>query len=272
MQSAYIVSHGTNLNYYRTGSGLQPLVLVHGITDDALCWSSVAEALSDEFDIIMVDQRGHGKSEAPEGGYIYENLATELAGLIELLDLEPTILLGHSLGAFTSLVLAGLFPNVPRAVVLVDPPAFWCHDPADIEGIETRKAFAEWFQSIKRKTKEELVDEAVDKGWAETDQKTWVDAKQRVSPRAIELIAPADILTFDFPDLVSRIECPVLLVHGDPDRGAICTDEDAAELRAILPTLQMVQIPNGTHSIHRSQFAPFLKAVEQFLSEVLART
>ena len=57
LKSDFIVSNGTKLHYYRTGSGTQPLVLAHGITDDGLCWSSVAEALADRFDILMVDAR-----------------------------------------------------------------------------------------------------------------------------------------------------------------------------------------------------------------------
>jgi pimeloyl-ACP methyl ester carboxylesterase len=216
----------------------------------------------------MVDMRGHGKSEAPESGYSLENLAIELASLIQVLGFEKPILLGHSLGAITSLVLAGLQPDLPHAIMLVDPPAFWCHDASDPMGIKTRKSLSAWIHAIKRKTKEELMEEARTKGWTEADQATWVNAKQRASLRVVDLISPTDILTIDFPSLVSRIYCPVLLVQGDLDRGAICTDEDIAKLRAIFPPLQTVHIRNGTHSIHRSQLIPFMEAVESYFYEL----
>jgi len=89
--SEFFVSHGTKLHYYRTGGQKPPLVLIHGITDDGLCWSPIAEVLEADYDVIMVDLRGHGKSEAPDDGYDYKTIATEVAGLITGLDLnEPT--------------------------------------------------------------------------------------------------------------------------------------------------------------------------------------
>ena len=119
-----IVTHGTKLHYYRSGGSKPPLVLVHGITDDGLCWSPVAEVLSAEYDVIMVDLRGHGKSDAPEEGYDLVTMATELSGLITGLGLDNPVVMGHSLGAVTAMTLAGLTPHLPLAIILEDPPAF----------------------------------------------------------------------------------------------------------------------------------------------------
>ena len=77
--SADIDAYGTKLHYYRTGGDKPPLVIVHGLTDDGLCWTPVAEVLADRYDVVMVDTRGHGKSEVPESGYTLATLATELA-------------------------------------------------------------------------------------------------------------------------------------------------------------------------------------------------
>ena len=55
---------GMTIHYYRTGGALPPLVLVHGVTDDGLCWSPIADKLSDLCDVILVDTRGHGLSSA----------------------------------------------------------------------------------------------------------------------------------------------------------------------------------------------------------------
>jgi len=268
LRSDTLLSNGTNLHYYRTGSGTRPLVMAHGITDDSLCWSSVAEALADRYDIYMVDARGHGKSEAPEDGYQLENLARELAALIQGLGLEKPILLGHSMGAVTSLVLASLFPDLPRAILLEDAPPFWRHDPNDPKGIETRKALAAWIHAIKRKTKEELMAEAETKNWTAADRAFWVDAKQRVSLRVTGLITPSDILPLGLPNLIPNIQCPALFLQTDVAKGAVASSEDIAALRSLLPSLQVAYIPDASHSIRRTQFTLYMKAVEEFLSQL----
>jgi len=68
-QSGEVEANGIRLHYTRTGGAKPPVVLAHGFSDDGLCWTPVAEALAPEYDVIMVDARGHGRSSAPEQGY-----------------------------------------------------------------------------------------------------------------------------------------------------------------------------------------------------------
>ena len=49
------------------------MVLAHGITDDGLCWSPVAEVLEAKYAVIMADARTYGKSEAPADGYLTDS-------------------------------------------------------------------------------------------------------------------------------------------------------------------------------------------------------
>ena len=153
-----VTVQGTNLHYYRSGGSKSALVLVHGITDDGLCWSPVAEEFSGEYDGIMVDLRGHGKSDAPEEGYDTVTMATELSGLITALELENPVVMGHSLGAMTTLTLAGLAPDVPLAIILEDPPAFLSDSPPSPEEDESRAGMCMWFEELKRKTRDDLLE------------------------------------------------------------------------------------------------------------------
>ena len=101
-QSGFVEANGIKLHYTRTGGDKPPLVLAHGVTDDGLCWTPVAGALASEYDVVMVDARGHGRSDAPEGGYSLTALAADLAGVIAALELRQPAILGHSMGAATS--------------------------------------------------------------------------------------------------------------------------------------------------------------------------
>src|SRR5262249_34154967 len=117
-QSGDIEANGLRLHYTRTGGAKPPLVLAHGVMDDGLCWMRVARALEADYDVIMVDARGHGRSDAPETGYGPTEQAADLHGVITGLGLRRPAILGHSMGANTTLVLAGTYPDVPGAILL----------------------------------------------------------------------------------------------------------------------------------------------------------
>src|SRR5215207_9790651 len=157
-QSGHIEANGIRLHYTRTGGAGPPLVLAHGVTDNGLCWTPVAAALAPEYDVIMVDARGHGYSDAPEQGYGPATQADDLSGLIGALGLRRPAVLGHSMGAVTTLVLAGAYPDVPGAILLEDPPPWWAAPPEESPGDAERSAQMRiWITDLKRKTREELI-------------------------------------------------------------------------------------------------------------------
>src|ERR1051325_10647420 len=102
-QSGDVEAHGIRLHYTRTGGVKPPIVLAHGFSDDGLCWTPVAQALACDYDVIMVDARGHGHSDAPGQGYGPLNHAADLHGVITELGLQRPAVLGHSMGGATAL-------------------------------------------------------------------------------------------------------------------------------------------------------------------------
>ncbi len=86
--SGKIATNGIQMHYTRTGGDKPPIVLAHGFSDDGLCWTPVAERLQADYDVIMIDARGHGRSDAPEAGYGPVEMAADLAGLIRGLGLK----------------------------------------------------------------------------------------------------------------------------------------------------------------------------------------
>jgi N-formylmaleamate deformylase len=269
-KTGYIDIQGTKLHYYRSGDSKPPLVLAHGITDDGLCWSPVAEVLSGEYDVVMVDLRGHGKSDAPEEGYDRVTMAAELSKFIIRLGLEKPILMGHSLGGMVILTLASRTPDLPLAIIAEDPPPYWHAHSLSPEEVDARAGMQTWMYDLKRKTRDELLEIARSENptWSEAELGPWADSKHRFSLKITQIIDNLGPDPLDSPMLLSRIACPVLVITSDPKRGAILTDEDVAELQKSIPHMQRTHIPGAGHSIHRERFPSYMEKVQTFLKQV----
>ena len=243
-------------------------MLAHGVTDAGPCWTLVAEALAADYDAIMVDARGHGHSDAPEGGYGPAEQAADLAGVIRGLGLDRPAVLGHSMGAATALVLAGAHQDLPGAILLEDPPAWWTGRSSSPQESERRSRMKERAIALRQTNREELIagQRAEQPGWSDAELEPWADAKQRFSPNVLSLFDRDNAASLDWPVVLSGISCPALLITGDPERGAIVTDESAAALAALVPHLQIAHIPGAGHNIRRDQFAHYASVVREFLA------
>lgn len=99
----------------------RPFLLVHGLASNARLWDGVARRLAAAgHRAISVDQRGHGLSDAPAGGYDTDTCADDLAALVDVLDLGRPVVAGQSWGGNVVLSLAARHPGVPAAVACVD--------------------------------------------------------------------------------------------------------------------------------------------------------
>ena len=59
----FVQINGVKLHYYRTGSGNQTLILLHGASDNGMCWKPTVDLLAEEYDVVMPDAQGHGLSD-----------------------------------------------------------------------------------------------------------------------------------------------------------------------------------------------------------------
>lgn len=267
-QSGKVDVNGLTLHYTRTGGDKPQVVLAHGFSDDGLCWTPVAELLEADYDLIMVDARGHGRSDGPEQGYGSAEHAADLAGLIEALQLKRPAILGHSMGAATALVLAGLHPDLPRAILLEDPPPWWM-PPDPVADGNPRRAFGGWIIELKRKTRREMMVQQREQSpnWPEPELGPWADAKLRLS---FNVLNRGQSLPVDWPETVKQITCPVLLITADPELGAIVPADSAAALKKMLSQTQVVNIPKAGHNIRREQFERYMAVIKKFLAETVA--
>lgn len=266
-QSGSVDANGVAVHYTRTGGNKPVVVLAHGVTDMGLCWSPLARELENDFDLIMVDARGHGQSAAPAGSYGPDVQAEDLAGLITALGLEKPAVLGHSMGAGTALVLAGAHPELVGSILLEDPPAWWTewYDTPDARELVTdMKARALSYKSLTR----DGVLAAGREGrpeWSDAELQPWADSKAAFSPNVLVVFEPNNRANVDWPVTLGRISCPVLLIIADAERGGIVTPELADALHALVPQTEVAYIPGAGHNIRREQFGPYLEAVREFL-------
>lgn len=174
------------------------------------------------------------------------------------------------MGATTALVLAAMHPQLPRAVVLEDPPAWWTHagPPTELQRARNR-SMQRTLAALKRRTAEELasIQREAAPDWSDDAIRSWVDATLRLSPAVVEQL-PAMLeanAALHWPALLSAVRCPVLLLTGDPERGAIVTRPAAAALQALVDHVEVVHLPGAGHTLRREQPEAVIEAVRGFV-------
>lgn len=267
-KSNFVEANGIRLHITRTGGDKPALVLLHGFSDDGLCWTPIAQQLENDYDIVMIDARGHGRSDAPESSYGHDQHAADVAGVITALNLKNPIVMGHSMGAVTTLALAGLHPDLTSAIVLEDPPPFWEQRANGLQ-TERRRGMGSWIIDVKRLTREEMIEgnRKSSPTWPEAERGLWADSKLRLSFHVMNGFGGAGL---DMRAAVQQIRCPALLITADTSMGAITSAEQAADLQALVPQVQVVNIAGAGHNIRREQPQQFVQAVRAFLQSVKA--
>ena len=101
------------------GKGKQ-ILCVHGITANSRFWDCLASALSPRHRVIAMDLRGRGLSDKPHSGYSISHHCKDILALMNDQGLKRPVLMGHSLGAFISLVFAARYPKKIDRLILVD--------------------------------------------------------------------------------------------------------------------------------------------------------
>ena len=108
------------LAIWRSGSGEDPAICLHGITAQHRTFNAAARYLASSRSLVGVDLRGRGDSEKPESGYGLEVHARDVIRVLDHLGLEDAVIVGHSMGGFVALQTAVSFPSRVRALVLLD--------------------------------------------------------------------------------------------------------------------------------------------------------
>lgn len=264
-KEGYALGNGIRIHYWRTGGDKPPLVMAHGFSDDGLCWTRIAQELADRYDVILPDARGHGLSDPPSKSEAADVQVEDIAGLIDALNLKKPIIVGHSMGSASAAWFAARYPDVPGAVVLVDPRLV-SRTPKELaaRNASYNDKRAASILSKNNMSYQELIDGQMARNphWGVTELHFWALSKQLHHPNA----AYANIA--DRPrmaELFAKTACPTLILKADDTREL---REKNKEIAAILKDGQLVHVEGAGHSVHRDQKQAFMDALNAFLFRV----
>lgn len=246
---------------------LPACVLLHGITSSSHSWIRVGPALAERYRVFAMDMRGHGDSIKPApGAYGLTDSATDAADFIQALDLQNPLLLGHSWGGATALILAtgiaGQPPVVNFSKVILEDPAhnFGYGDP--------RKRAASFISDIGLPD-EELRSKLIAKNpdWSVEDIEGKIDANKKVSVEAVISVFADTEQDGELLPLLGKLTAPTLLIRADPARGSTLDAAAWEEAQRFLTTRSSaIEIPGASHNIHRSKFIKFMQIVNTFIT------
>jgi pimeloyl-ACP methyl ester carboxylesterase len=117
-----VKANGVNFHYQQAGSG-PDVILIHGVTGDLSIWflCEAMGVLARSFRVTAFDLRGHGYSDVTRDGYTSADQAGDVLAIMDALDIDRAMLVGHSFGAVIAMHAAVLFPDRIDALVLSDP-------------------------------------------------------------------------------------------------------------------------------------------------------
>ena len=241
-------------------TGAEPrLVLLHGFTDDAECWTPVLTALTGLGDVLAVDARGHGDSGLPDGPVGPAPQAADVAAVLDDLRLRHrVVLVGHSMGAVTAAQLAADRPDLVSALVLEDPPPN-AYGEAEPRGVP------DWLAATRRLSRDARVAACrlENPAWAADELAPWAASKERFN---LDFCARAMLPAPPLAQILARTNCPALLLYGATDRGGMVAPSDVAALRAAAgDRLSVVLVADAGHSVRRDARATYAAALHGWL-------
>lgn len=253
----------SRLCYFDEGQG-EPLVLLHGFCGSSEYWERVIPLLSDSYRLIVPDLRGHGASPAPMGAYTIEQMADDVAVLLDALELPRVTLLGHSLGGYITLSFAQRHPSRLKAFGLIHSTGY----PDGEEAKEKRLAAVSAIQSEgitafvdglvpglfaprTAETAPELLDKAKEIGY-------------RTPPQGAVGAALAMRERPDRRDVISSAGVPVLLVSGEED-GLVPAERTFTSDK---PHVVQAVIPEAGHMSMLEQPERLAAAVTGFMERI----
>ena len=260
------VVHGIEMAFDVEGSGT-PVVLLHGYPFNRTMWREQVEALKRIHRVIVPDLRGHGESAVTSGAATMEDMARDVAALLESLDVSRPALGGLSMGGYVSLAFARLFPSNIRALLLADTRA-----QADTE--EAKQNREQQAEKALSEGMEVIADGLLPKLLAPLTFNERPDIVQRVremivntNPAGAAAVLRGMAQRQNHISFLSRIIVPTLILVGSEDTLTPVADSELMHREIGGSRLQIIEGAGHVSNLERTEgfntpLVEFLKGVE----------
>jgi 3-oxoadipate enol-lactonase len=254
--------NGIEVNYQTFGQG-PPLLFIHGLGSSGRDWEYQFTPFSDDFQVIIFDVRGHGKSSKPAGPYSVPLFAKDCAAMLKVLDVEKPHVVGVSMGAMIGLQLAVDYPEMVKSLVVVNTGP-------DLVVRSTRDLFLLWQRLLivrllgvrklgevlsKRlfpNTEQADLRQIFVERWAENDPRAYWDTLK-------------GLVGWSVVDDLDSIQCPTLVVAADQDYTPL--DKKHIFLERI-PNVQLAVIEESHHAAPVEKPEEFNLLLHEFLKAI----
>lgn len=257
-----LITNGITIHYEERGSG-DPLILIMGLGAPGSRWEDHASCYEQHFRCILIDNRGAGGSDKPQGPYSTHTMAEDVAGLMQTLGIENARVAGISMGSAIAQELALSYPERVHSLVLISS---WSRCDRYTQGVfeqfkkmRSLASPADFTQLIQLWIASPLYYE---EHYAEMvqDQANAQESYMSLHAFAAQCDACSTHNTFDRLD---RIKAPALLTVGDAD---IFTPlRLTAEMDERMPHSEMVIFKGLGHIHHWEDLEEFNEATLRFL-------
>jgi 3-oxoadipate enol-lactonase len=250
----------TQLNIVKQGQG-PLLVLSHALGCDLHMWDGVAAILEKDFTVLRYDQRCHGKSACPTGPFTVDDLADDLAALIQQQNAGPAIVAGLSLGGMVAQSIAARHPQLVKAIVIANSGSFY--DDA------ARGIWQARIETVNKSGIAPIVDGALQR-WFTPEYMADSAAAPRLDAirKTLSACDPAGyaascaaVAGIDYRESNKSIKCPTLIIAGSKDMATPPAMSEAMQQQ--IPGAKLETIA-GAHLSAVEMPAEFASIVKKF--------
>lgn len=125
VEHGYADSNGVKIHFAALGpSGAPLVVMIHGFPDFWFTWRDQMMALSKDYRVVAIDQRGYNLSDKPKGveNYDMQLLAGDVAAVVKHLKRDKAIIVGHDWGGMVAWTVAMYMPQIVEKLIILNLP------------------------------------------------------------------------------------------------------------------------------------------------------
>lgn len=266
MTAHQVEVRGIRLAYDDLGQG-QPIVLLHGFPFNRSLWREQAETLAARHRVITPDLRGFGETSVAAGPATMEEMAQDVAALLDELNIDRVVLGGLSMGGYVAFAFYRRFPLRVRALILADT-----RPQADSD--EARRNREELATRALQEGMRPVAEAMLPKLLAPTAATEMPEAVERVramimstNPEGAAAALRGIAVRRDQTEFLSEILAPALILVGSED--VITPPADAEVMRREIRGSRLQIIEGAGHVSNIERPAEFNAALESFLAELL---